>query len=383
MSQTILEANDICYRYNKKSGNVLDHVSLRISKGVKTAILGANGAGKSTLFSVLNALYKPDSGEVLYNGEPLSYRKKNILKMRSEVSILFQNPNDMLFRPNVEQDVAYGPENLKLPRDEVQKRVDDALFAVGMSDFRKSPTMRLSYGQRKRITLAGVLAMEPQVLIMDEPTAGLDPQMAYEVMEIAEQLNCNGVTVIMSSHDNNLIYSWADDIHVLQNGRCVFSGAPENFYDDKVAVYQAGLMATSAFLRNEGLSSIGVVSREPFPRTQTEISAKIADNRAGRFGTLHILEVAHDSDINALVSEHGFGDMSTGIYGMSARRAQDVSKSKVDFMYNGPENCTMKCMAGKDALILCDPVMVESAKASAEFINNGGYGDIKVDVIRL
>ena len=382
MTQTLLEARDICYRYNKKSGNVLDHVSLRIDRGVKTAILGANGAGKSTLFSVLNALYKPDSGEVLYNGEPLSYRKKNILKMRSEVSILFQNPNDMLFRPNVEQDVAYGPENLKLPRDEVQKRVDDALFAVGMSDFRKSPTMRLSYGQRKRITLAGVLAMEPQVLIMDEPTAGLDPQMAYEVMEIAEQLNCNGVTVIMSSHDNNLIYSWADDIHVLQNGRCVFSGAPENFYDDKVAVYQAGLMAPSAFLMNEGLSSIGVVKREPYPKTETEISAKIANNKSGKFGTLHIMEVAADSDLSTMVAEHGFSDLPTGIYGMSARRAQDKSLAKVDFMYNGPENCTMKCMAGRDALILCDPVMVESAKSSAEFINRGGYGDIKVDVIK-
>ena len=383
MTQALLEAKDICYRYNKKSGNVLDNVSLRIERGVKTAILGANGAGKSTLFSVLNALYKPDSGEVLYNGEPLSYKKRNILKMRSEVSILFQNPNDMLFRPNVEQDVAYGPENLKLPRDEVQKRVDDALFAVGMSDFKKSPTMRLSYGQRKRITLAGVLAMHPQVLIMDEPTAGLDPQMAYEVMEIAEQLNCNGVTVIMSSHDNNLIYSWADDIHVLQNGKCVFSGAPEKFYGDKVAVYQAGLLAPSAFLMNEGLSSIGVVEREPYPKTETEVSAKIADNRSGKFGTLHILEVAADSDINALVTEHGLGDLPAGIYGMSARRAQDKSLAKVEFMYNGPENCTMKCMAGQDALVICDPVMVESAKSSAEFINKGGYGDIKVDVIRL
>ncbi len=383
MTQTLLEAKDICYSYNKKSGNVLDHISLKIERGVKTAILGANGAGKSTLFSVLNALYKPDSGEVYYNGEPLSYRKKNILRMRSEVSILFQNPNDMLFRPNVEQDVAYGPENLKLPHDEVQRRVDDALFAVGMSDFKKSPTMRLSYGQRKRITLAGVLAMHPQVLIMDEPTAGLDPQMAYEVMEIAEQLCVNGVTVIMASHDNNLIYSWADDIHVMQNGKCVYSGAPEQFYGDKVAVYQAGLLAPSAFLMNEGLSSIGIVDREPYPKTETEVSAKIAKNRSGKFGTLHIMEIATDSDINALVAEHGLGDLPVGIYGMSARRAQDVSRAKVEFMYNGPESCTMKCMAGQDALVLCDPVMVERAKASAEFINNGGYGDIKVDVIKL
>ncbi|MBQ5483303.1 MAG: ABC transporter ATP-binding protein [Candidatus Methanomethylophilus sp.] len=379
MSQTILEANDICYCYNKKSGNVLDHVSLRISKGVKTAILGANGAGKSTLFSVLNALYKPDSGEVLYNGEPLSYRKKNILKMRSEVSILFQNPNDMLFRPNVEQDVAYGPENLKFPREEVQKRVDDALFAVGMSDFRKSPTMRLSYGQRKRITLAGVLAMHPQVLIMDEPTAGLDPQMAYEVMEIAEQLHRSGVTVIMSSHDTNLTYSWADEIHVMRQGKCVYSGPAEPFYSDKVEVYLSGLMPPMAFVMNEGLSSCGTVEREPFPHTQCQMSAKIGNSKVSA-GTLHIIPVEDGSDINALIADNGFGDMTTGIYGMSARRAQDASKARIDFVYNGPENCTLKCLSGNDAVLFCDPVMIDSARASADFINKGGFADISLDI---
>ena len=178
MSDPVLQTQNVRFKYERNTPDVLDDVTMSIERNVKTAILGANGAGKSTLFSILNALRKLDSGEVLYNGSPLSYRKKNINRMRSEVSILFQNPNDMLFRPIVEQDVAYGPENMKLPKDEVQKRVDDALFAVGMSEFRKSPTMKLSYGQRKRITLAGVLAMKPKVLIMDEPTAGLDPQMA-------------------------------------------------------------------------------------------------------------------------------------------------------------------------------------------------------------
>ena len=382
MTQTLLEAENICFSYEKKDGNVLNNVSLKIGKNVKTALLGANGAGKSTLFSILNALNRPGEGRVLYNGEPISYRKKDILRMRSEVSILFQNPNDMLFRPNVEQDVAFGPTNLKLPRDEIEKRVDDALFAVGMSEYKKSPTMKLSYGQRKRITLAGVLAMHPQVLIMDEPTAGLDPQMAYEVMEIAEQLHCTGVTVIMSSHDTDLTYSWADEIHVMQHGRCQYSGAPEEFYADKAAVYRAGLLSPSVFLMNEGLSSIGKVEREPFPRTQTQMSAKIANNRSGKFGTLHILEVSQDTDITSLIGEKGLEGLSTGIYGMAARRAHDFSKPAIDFMYNGPENCTMKCMAGKDSVLVCDPVMTDSARKSAEFINEGGYGDIRIDIIR-
>ena len=379
MSDPVLQTQNVRFKYERNTPDVLDNVTMSIERNVKTAILGANGAGKSTLFSILNALRKPDSGEVLYNGSPLSYRKKNINRMRSEVSILFQNPNDMLFRPIVEQDVAYGPENMKLPKDEVQKRVDDALFAVGMSEFRKSPTMKLSYGQRKRITLAGVLAMKPKVLIMDEPTAGLDPQMACEVMEIAEQLYRSGVTVIMSSHDTDLTYSWADEIHVMRHGKCVYSGPAEPFYSDKVEVYLSGLMPPMAFVMNEGLSSCGTVEREPFPHTQCQMSAKIGNSKASA-GTLHIIPVVDGSDINALIDDNGFGDMTTGIYGMSARRAQDASKARIDFVYNGPENCTLKCLSGSDAVLFCDPVMVESARASADFINKGGFADISLDI---
>ncbi|MBQ5447665.1 MAG: ABC transporter ATP-binding protein [Candidatus Methanomethylophilus sp.] len=379
MSEPVLQTQNVKFKYERNAPVVLDDVSVSISRNVKTAILGANGAGKSTLFSILNALRRPDSGEVLYNGSPLSYRKKDIRRMRSEVSILFQNPNDMLFRPIVEQDVAYGPENMKLPKDEVQKRVDDALFAVGMSEFRKSPTMKLSYGQRKRITLAGVLAMKPEVLIMDEPTAGLDPQMACEVMEIAEQLHRSGVTVIMSSHDTNLTYSWADEIHVMRHGRCVYSGPAEPFYSDKVEVYLSGLMPPMAFVMNEGLSSCGTVEREPFPHTQCQMSAKIGNSKVSA-GTLHIIPVEDGSDINALIADNGFGDMTTGIYGMSARRAQDASKARIDFVYNGPENCTLKCLSGNDAVLFCDPVMIESARASADFISKGGFADISLDI---
>ena len=152
-----------------------------------------------------------------------------------------------MFKPYVDQDVAYGPENLKLPKDEVDARVDEALFAVGMEKFRKAPIMKLSYGQRKRVTLAGVLAMKPSVMIMDEPTAGLDPQMAYEVMEIAEQLHSSGVTVLLSSHDTDLVYSWADEVRVLGGGKCVYAGESEPFYSDWPLVQKSGLMLPSVF----------------------------------------------------------------------------------------------------------------------------------------
>ena len=381
MNDHVLEAEHVTYRYSRKGPKVLDDVSLKIGKGVRTAILGANGAGKSTLFSVLNALYKPEEGRVLFNGEPVSYRHKGIIRMRSEVSVLFQNPNDMLFKPYVEQDVAFGPSNMKLPRDEIERRVDDALFAVGMTEFKKTPTMKLSYGQRKRITLAGVLAMKPKVLIMDEPTAGLDPQMACEVMEIAEQLHRTGVTVIMSSHDTDLTYQWTDEIHVVRGGKCVYSGRPEEFYSDRTGVYLAGLLPPKTFLLNEGFSD-RKENEKSYPRTLSQMTAKIAAGSIEKFGTLHIAEVGPDSDLNAIAEECGLQNISSGVYGMSARRAQEHSEKKIDFMYNAPESCTAACTEGQDVLLFCDPVMTDSAVSSAEFIRNCGYGDIQIDRIK-
>jgi cobalt/nickel transport system ATP-binding protein len=349
--------------------------------GKKTALLGSNGAGKSTLFSVLNALYKPDDGKVYYKDAPLSYSHKGKIKMRSEVSILFQNPNEMIFKPYVEQDVAYGPENMRLPASEVEERVQNALFAVGMEKFRKMPIMKLSYGQRKRVTLAGVLAMKPSVLIMDEPTAGLDPQMAYEVMEIAEQLNSSGVTVIMSSHDTDLVYSWADEIRVLNSAKCMYSGVPEPFYEQYQAVQKAGLLLPSVYKMNKALASLGKCDLEPYPRTQSQLAVKISDRCNTDFGTMNVVKIETDSNIQEILESEGLTGLTSGIYGMSARAARNRVEAHVDYMFNGPENCIMKCLAGEDTVLLCDPEMVQKALASAEFINGNGFGKIDVKVI--
>ena len=381
MNGSILEAKDTYYAYSKKGPKVLDCMCIDIHKGVRSALLGANGAGKSTLFSVLNALYKPEKGTILFDGQPLSYRHKGILKMRAQVSILFQNPNDMMFKPYVEQDVAYGPENLKLPKEEVEKRVEDALFAVGMQDFRKQPIMKLSYGQRKRVTLAGVLAMRPSVLIMDEPTAGLDPQMAYEVMEIADQLHSSGVTVIMSSHDTDLTYAWADEIHVLHGGKCIYSGAPEPFYDDHRLAQKAGLLQPHVFQMNKTLSENGKLELLPYPKTQTQMAVKMANCGDRDFGSLHIVKVTEGVDPSTVIAEKGLQDTPKGLFGLSARGAHDKYGFSVDYLYNGPENCIMNCLSGKDSVLICDPLMLDKAESSADFINSNRYGRIDVDVI--
>lgn len=377
----LLEADKVTYSYSRKGPKVLDELCMKIEEGKKTAIMGCNGAGKSTLFSVLNALYKPDHGKVLFRDKPLSYRHKDIIKMRSEVSILFQNPNDMMFKPYVEQDVAYGPENMKLPKEEVEERVQEALFAVGMEEYRKSPIMKLSYGQRKRVTLAGVLAMRPSVIIMDEPTAGLDPQMAYEVMEIAEQMHSSGVTVIMSSHDTDLTYSWADELRVLQGGKCAYSGAPEPFYSDYESVQKAGLLLPTVFMMNRTLASLGKVDLQPYPKAQSQLALKTAQHKDVSLGALHVIKAERETDLKAIIEDYDLGAMPKGVFGMSARFAVRNTQLDVDFLYNGPENCTMKCLDGQDSVLICDPMMLDKAVSSATFINENGFGKINIDVI--
>ena len=381
MTGTLLEADHIHYSYSKKGPKVLDDMCMKIEEGKKTAIMGCNGAGKSTLFSVLNALYKPDKGKVLFRGNPLTYKHKDIIKMRTEVSILFQNPNDMMFKPFVEQDVAYGPENLKLPKEEVEERVAEALFSVGMEEYRKSPIMRLSYGQRKRVTLAGVLAMRPSVIIMDEPTAGLDPQMAYEVMEIAEQMHSSGVTVIMASHDTDLTYSWADELRVLYGGKCMYSGEPEPFYSDYESVQKAGLLLPTVFRMNNTLSELGKTSLLPYPKAQSQMALKTAQCKDVNLGMMHVIKAERDTDVKAIIEDYDLGKLSTGVYGTSARIAVRNTALDVDFRYNGPENCTMKCLDGEDSVLICDPIMFDKAISSATFINDNGFGKINIDVI--
>ena len=381
MSQTILGADHVSYSYGRKGPLVLEDACMDVPQGKKIALLGCNGAGKSTMFSILNALYRPDSGKVLYKGRQLSYRRRDTNRMRSDVSILFQNPNDMIFKPYVEQDVAFGPKNMGLPKDEVERRVEEALLTVGMEKYRKQPIMKLSYGQRKRVTLAGVLAMRPKVLIMDEPTAGLDSQMAYEVMEIAEQLNSSGVTVIMSSHDTDITYAWEDEIRVLHDGGCVYAGEPEPFYSDHRMTQAAGLMRPTVFMMNKAFADLGRCALEPHPRTGTQLSVKVSGCADKEFGSLYIVSAGPETDISGILESNGLGGMATGVYGSSARMAAERNGLSPDFMYNGPENCTMCCLGGKDAVLLCDPGMIGPAMSTVGFVNSNGYGKIRASKI--
>ena len=271
----ILEARDLTYSYEKKDGSPmsLKGVSLGIRPGIRTVILGANGAGKSTLFYHFNGVFKPKSGEVLYRGIPLCYDKEILYQLREDLAVVVQNPDEQIFSSTVEEDLAFGPMNQNLHPSIVEGRIQDSLFKVGMEEFRYRPTTQLSFGQKKRVAIAGALAMEPKVLILDEPTAGLDPQMSQEVMELVDQMCMTGTTVVISTHDVDLAYAWADEIHVLRLGHLVYSGRPEDFFRDRESVALSGLSLPHTFSVNHSLEAIRGLPEEPYPKTNSQLLA--------------------------------------------------------------------------------------------------------------
>ena len=168
----VIETKDITYEYPDGT-KALETVNFMAEEGKIVALLGPNGAGKSTLFLHFNGILRPSSGTVVIDGENINYNKKELMKIRQKVGIVFQNPDDQLFAPTVVEDVAFGPMNMGLPKDEVESRVKEALSRVGMEGFEKKPPHHLSGGQKKRVAIAGILAMKPKIMVLDEPTSGL------------------------------------------------------------------------------------------------------------------------------------------------------------------------------------------------------------------
>jgi len=215
----ILELRDVCYRYpDGKRG--LETCSISFERGRRTALLGLNGAGKTTLFLQCNGVLHPQAGEVLLDGIPLRYDRQGLRMLRSRIGVVFQNPDAQLFSASVREDVSFGPLNLGLSMEESRNRVEQSLAAVGMLEYADRPVHAMSYGQKKRVCIAGVLAMEPEVLILDEPMAGLDVAMQFELTALLQQFHDSGMTIITATHDIDFAYQWADKISVLEAGRC-------------------------------------------------------------------------------------------------------------------------------------------------------------------
>lgn len=257
MSHRELAASGVCVSYNGRE--VLRSLDLTIPKGGRLALLGANGSGKTTLLRTLAGAVRPDSGSILVDGTPVDYHRNGLRQHRQAVQFVAQNPDDQLFAADVFRDVSFGPINLGFGDDEVRDRVECALEVLSITDLAKRPIHELSYGQRKRVAIAGALAMQPCVLLLDEPTAGLDPQGVDEMVEALAQLQAQNTTVVISTHEVDFALGWAQAVAVLVDGLVRF-GTPTEMLGDGDLVARARLRQPVVLqvAANLELSSAGV-----------------------------------------------------------------------------------------------------------------------------
>ncbi len=236
----IIEAVDITYTYPDGT-EALRGINFHAEKGEMVALLGPNGAGKSTLFLHFNGILRPTSGRVVVDGEEIDYSKSGLSRARQKVGIVFQNPDDQLFAPRVAEDVAFGPLNMGLPEDEVERRVRESLERVGMAGYEDRPPHHLSGGEKKRVAIAGILAMEPEIMVLDEPTSGLDPRGASQILRLLHELNDAGMTIIISTHDVDMTPLYADRVYIISNGEIISEGTPHSVFSDIETVRGADL----------------------------------------------------------------------------------------------------------------------------------------------
>ncbi len=240
MSPVILAARDIDYVY---PGNVqaLQGLSLDIEQGRKLAVLGPNGSGKTTLLLHLNGTLKPRRGEILLDGRPAAYDRRSLNIWRSRVGLVLQEPDDQLFSASVYQDISFGPLNQGLSAAEARERVRLALAALHIKPLAERATHMLSFGQKKRVAIAGILAMRPEVLILDEPTAGLDAQGVAQLLTVLEEQRRAGATLVFATHDMDLAYTWADVVAVFCDGRVLRQGETVAVLSDRELLQAARL----------------------------------------------------------------------------------------------------------------------------------------------
>ena len=285
MSDVVLETVELGYRYPDGRAALSD-LTLLIRRGERVALLGANGSGKTTLLLNLLGLLVPTSGEIRAFGEPLRRGTADLKRLRSRVGLVFQNPDSQLLSASVAEDVSFGPMNLGLPHEEVRTRVADALAAVGMDDHADVPAHALSFGQKKRVCIAGVLAMHPEVLLLDEPTAGLDARAFEELLAVLGSLHAEGMTVVLSTHDIDLAYAWADRAEVLDRGRLVDSCVARDFSSAFPAFTRHGLAHPRVAELYNAARGAGIIAASPAePRTHAELLATLSAGGAPRAGT--------------------------------------------------------------------------------------------------
>ncbi|CCJ37374.1 cobalt/nickel transport system ATP-binding protein [Methanoculleus bourgensis MS2] len=360
----LLETDNVTYTYPNGPAPALSGVSITITAGSKTALVGANGAGKSTLLLMLNGILRPDSGEVRFSGRPLAYDNRSLRDLRRRVGFVFQNPDVQIIAPTVEADVAFGPVNLGLSPDAVRRAVGDALGYVGLRGYEKRPPHHLSGGEKKRVAIAGILAMEPAVLVFDEPTSSLDPASSEEVMELLDELASGGRTVLVSTHDVELAYRWADSVILMEHGRVLARGAPEEVFSDHDLLAAARLKPPALLDLYNELALRGVIAPGAPPKSVLEFTDRVERAMHGHVpdrdepGQIYLCnaDLTGGDDIRALIRS----GMVDHVGAMGTRAKEFVGRERIllDYTYGVIDKCILKALNGENSLIITTGGMV-------------------------
>lgn len=275
MEEIIIKAENIKFTYDDGT-EALKGINLEIKKGQKVAFLGANGSGKSTFFLCLNGIHQPHSGKMYYKKEPFRYKKDFLLQLRSKVGIVFQDPDRQLFSASVRQEISFGAMNLELPAAEVKERVDRSILEMEITPFQEKPTHFLSGGQKKQVAIADILVMNPEIIVLDEPAAALDPKHTAIVNHHINQLTEKGITVLISTHDVDHAYEWADEIILFHEGKVLKNGSPSEVFCDEEALFATNLHKPAALRLFDDLCKNGVLpSGLPLPKSLDQLEQYI------------------------------------------------------------------------------------------------------------
>lgn len=270
--ESIIKADNLYFTYDGEDTPALNGLSLDIQKGKKIAVMGANGSGKSTFFLCLNGILKPQKGTLSFCGTPYSYDRKSLLELRHRIGIVFQDPDNQLFSASVLQEISFGILNLGADSETALKETEKIMDALDITELKDRPTHILSGGQKKQVAIADILVMHPDIVILDEPAAALDPKHTALVNGIIDQMTEAGLTVLISTHDPDYAFSWADQIILFHQGRVLKSGSPIEVFSDQAALTLTNLSRPAVLSIYESLCRKKIINAGiPIPKNLMEL----------------------------------------------------------------------------------------------------------------
>ncbi|WP_292367873.1 energy-coupling factor ABC transporter ATP-binding protein [Methanoregula sp. UBA64] len=358
----ILEARDVSYHY-PGDREAIKGISFHVKKGEKVALVGPNGAGKSTLLQMFNGMIRPGKGTILFDTEPIRYDASSLRQLRKRVGYVMQNADRQIIAPTVYQDVAFGPANLGYDENAIREAVALALRQVGMAGFERRPPHHLSGGEKKKVAIAGVLAMDPDILVFDEPTSGLDPSGSEELMELLDELNHEGKTIFISTHDVELAYPWADRVILLLDGKILEENVPAVAFGDPELVLKAHLSVPILLELSQELGRRGFAQPEQKPRSVLDMIHVIENLLHGTCchatpGAIHVynMDTGDIASVLALIRDRP--DLCVGAMGTRAKMCAAKESISLSFTYGVIDKCILRSLRGQDSLILTTNAMV-------------------------